>query len=102
MPLTSHRKGRIFSIGSLTATGLWVTASAGFSLFVTHFGRYNDMSDTPEMLRWLGRCSVPVERYRSLSEAERKGHFPVGTLVDRNEPDFGARYAQVRERAQHA
>jgi 2-oxoglutarate/2-oxoacid ferredoxin oxidoreductase subunit beta len=68
----------------------------------THFGRYNEMKETHEMLQWLGRCAVPVERYRSLPQAERKGHFPVGTLVDRNEPDFNTRYAMVRERAQQA
>ncbi len=68
----------------------------------THFGRNNEMKETPEMLRWLGRCALPVERFRSLPESERKGHFPVGTLTDRNEPDFNTRYAMVRERARQA
>lgn len=80
-------------------------ARKGFSLVEvvspcpTHFGRYNEMSDTPDMLRWLGECAVPVERFRALPQPEREGRFAVGTLVDRNEPDFNARYAKVRERA---
>jgi 2-oxoglutarate ferredoxin oxidoreductase subunit beta len=66
----------------------------------THFGRYNEMPETPEMLQWLRRCAMPVERYRSLPVGERKGHFAVGTLVDKNEPDFNTRYAMVCARAQ--
>ena len=52
------------------------------------------------MLQWLGGRAMPVERYRSLPQAERKNHFPVGTLVDRNEPDFNTRYDTIRARAQ--
>jgi 2-oxoglutarate/2-oxoacid ferredoxin oxidoreductase subunit beta len=66
----------------------------------THFGRNNEMKETPEMLQWLGERALPVDLYRKLSEHERKNHFPTGTLVDKNEPDFGARYDQVRARAQ--
>jgi 2-oxoglutarate ferredoxin oxidoreductase subunit beta len=66
----------------------------------THFGRYNEMKETSEMLHWLGERALPLERYRSLSESERKNHFPVGALVDRNEPDFNTRYDMVRARAQ--
>ncbi len=68
----------------------------------TQFGRYNQMPETPEMLRWLNECAMPVERYRSLPEAKRKGRFPVGTLVDRNELDFNTRYDMVRARAREA
>ncbi|MDP1907815.1 MAG: thiamine pyrophosphate-dependent enzyme [Hyphomicrobium sp.] len=65
----------------------------------THFGRNNDMKETSAMLQWLGARALPVERYRSLAQSERKDHFPVGTLVDRNEPDFNARYEAIRARA---
>jgi 2-oxoglutarate ferredoxin oxidoreductase subunit beta len=83
-------------------------ACKGFSLVEvvspcpTQFGRYNEMRETPEMLQWLRECAMPVERYRSLPEPQRKGRFPVGTLVQKDEPDFSARYAKVRERAQQA
>jgi hypothetical protein len=58
------------------------------------------MKETPAMLHWLGERAVPVERFRSLPEAQQHGHFPVGVLVDRDEPDFGTRYETVRQRAQ--
>jgi 2-oxoglutarate ferredoxin oxidoreductase subunit beta len=64
-----------------------------------HFGRYNDMKETPDMLRWLRGRAVPVETYRTLSEAERQTCFPIGPLVDRNEPDFNERYESLRRRA---
>jgi hypothetical protein len=54
------------------------------------------------MLHWLGERALPVERYRALSPEQQRRHFPVGTLVDRGEPDFGARYEVVRERARQA
>jgi 2-oxoglutarate/2-oxoacid ferredoxin oxidoreductase subunit beta len=65
----------------------------------THYGRNNEMKETPEMLRWLGERALPVERYRKLPGPERKNHFPVGTLVDRDEPDFNTRYDVIRARA---
>lgn len=65
----------------------------------THFGRYNEMKEIPEMQRWIGRCALPVERYNSLAPEQRKGRFPVGVLVDRNEPDFNTRYDAIRARA---
>ncbi len=66
----------------------------------THFGRYNEMKETPAMLRWLGERALPVERYRELAAEQRHEHFPVGTLVDRDEPGFNERYETVRARAQ--
>ncbi len=37
-----------------------------------------------------------------LTEAERKSHFPIGTLVDKHEPDFNTRYNTIRARARQA
>ena len=68
----------------------------------THFGRNNDMKETPAMLQWLAERATPVERYRQLTEAERRSHFPIGTLVDRHEPDFNTRYDTIRARARQA
>ena len=65
----------------------------------THFGRNNEMKETAAMLQWLGGRALPLDRYRSLAEAERKNYFPIGTLVDRDEPDFNTRYDTIRERA---
>lgn len=66
----------------------------------THFGRYNEMKETPDMLHWLGGRALPVERYRELAQAERGNHFPTGVLADRDEPDFNTRYDTIRSRAQ--
>lgn len=68
----------------------------------THFGKNNRMKEGVAMLRWLGEQGVAVEKYQRMSEAERAGRFPVGKLVDRNEPDFNTRYEQVRARARGA
>ena len=65
-----------------------------------HFGRRNEMKETTAMLLSLRDRAVPVERYRGLPEAERSNCFPVGTLVDRDQPGFNERYAVVRERAE--
>ena len=64
-----------------------------------HFGRYNDMKETPDMLRWLRGRAVPVETYRTLSQVERHTCFPIGSLVDRDGPDFNDRYESSRARA---
>ena len=65
----------------------------------THFGRRNEMPETVQSLHWLKEHAVPVERYRGLSPAEREGRFPIGTLVERDEPDFNTSYDRVRARA---
>ncbi|HWI82987.1 thiamine pyrophosphate-dependent enzyme [Ramlibacter sp.] len=65
----------------------------------TQYGRRNDMQETAAMLLDLRDRAVPVERYRALAPAERGRCFPVGTLVDRREPGFVERYAQVQARA---
>jgi hypothetical protein len=42
---------------------------------------------------------MPVEQYRSLTQAQRGNCFPVGAMVDRSEPGFNERYASVRAQA---
>jgi len=79
----------------------------GFSLIEVvspcppHYGRHNEMRDTSDMLHWIRDQALPVERYRELTPVERRKHFPVGTLVDLQEPDFNTCYELVRERAGH-
>jgi hypothetical protein len=60
------------------------------------------MKETADMLHWLRELAMPVDRYRSLPEAERKAHFPIGTLVNRDELDFNGRYEIIRARARKA
>ena len=65
----------------------------------THFGKNNQMKETRDMLNWLREKGLPREEYDRLKASERKGHFVVGKLVDRNEPDFNTRYEEVRAKA---
>jgi len=67
-----------------------------FSPCPTHFGKNNEMRQTGDMLKWLRDGAVPVERYRRLKKAEKSGHFPIGCLVDRDAPDYGTRYEEMR------
>ncbi len=66
----------------------------------TNFGRLNNMKSTPDMLHWLRDKGLPVEEYKRRKSPEKEGFFAVGTLVDRDEPDFNERYDRVRAIAQ--
>jgi len=66
----------------------------------TNFGRLNNMKSTPDMLHWLRDKGLPVEEYKRRKSPEKEGFFAVGTLVDRNEPDFNERYDRIRAIAQ--
>ena len=65
----------------------------------TQFGRRNDMKETQAMLHSLRDRSMPVAEFRALPPSQRGDRFPVGTLVDRDEPGFVERYALVQQRA---
>ena len=67
-----------------------------FSPCPTHFGKNNEMKETREMLHWLKEKGLPVEEFNRLSRSAREGYFPVGKLVDRDEPDFNTRYEEIR------
>ncbi len=73
-----------------------------FSPCPTNYGRSNDMKTPAEMLRWLRDKGLPVEEYKRRKSPEKEGVFAVGTLVDRNEPDFNERYDRMRARARKA
>ena len=66
----------------------------------TNFGRLNNMKSIPDMLHWLRDKGLPVEEYKRRKSPEKEGFFAVGTLVDRNEPDFNERYDRIRAIAQ--
>ncbi|WP_421993722.1 YihY/virulence factor BrkB family protein [Roseococcus sp.] len=48
---------RVFSVGAVTATGLWLVASAAFSLYVSHFATYDatygPLGAAIALLTWL-------------------------------------------------
>ena len=80
-------------------------ANRGFSLVEvmapcpTQFGRRNDRPEGVQSLHWLQEHAVPVERFRDLPPAGREGCFPIGTLLERDAPDFSTNYDRVRARA---
>lgn len=65
----------------------------------THYGKYNRMGTPVEMLKRIKEAALPKEEYARLGPEQREGRFPIGKLVDRDEPDFNARYDEVRVRA---
>lgn len=81
-------------------------AKKGFSLVEvwspcpTHFGKYNELKTPLDALRWMKERSLPVETYNGLTPERRKGFFPIGKFVDRDEPDFNSRYDEIRAAAQ--
>jgi len=68
----------------------------------THFGRSNRMQAATDLLRWLKEKALPLEAFNRRENAQSEGYFPIGRLVDRNEPDFNARYDEIRRRAMAA
>ena len=71
-----------------------------FSTCPAHYGKNNMMKTPVEMLAWIKDMAVPRERYDLLTPAERKAHFPIGKLVDRDDPDFHTSYEEMCRRAQ--
>jgi 2-oxoglutarate/2-oxoacid ferredoxin oxidoreductase subunit beta len=68
----------------------------------THFGRYNEMKGTPDMLHWLRDRAIDIDEYRRLPEEKRSGRLAIGRLVSRDFPDFNTQYDLVKARAQKA
>jgi 2-oxoglutarate ferredoxin oxidoreductase subunit beta len=64
-----------------------------------HFGRHNNRPRPKDMMDLWRDVALPVARFREMDPPQRAGRYPIGVLVDRERPDFCARYAEVRERA---
>jgi len=63
-PAEKPNNKKTFSIGAIAATILWVAASSLFSLFVTHFGRYNQtygsLSAVVVLLLWFWLSALMI------------------------------------------
>jgi len=68
----------------------------------THFGRLNKQGNQVEMMKWQRDHAVPVERAKTLSEAEMADKFETGVLVDREAPTYHEEYIKVRQKAKEA
>ncbi len=65
----------------------------------THYGKYNRMGTPVDMLKAIKDRALPKEEYDLLTADAQAGFFPIGKLVDRDDPDFNARYDEVRSKA---
>ncbi len=65
----------------------------------THYGRYNELKDPGKILRWLKEKALSPEMYAKATDPEGNGSFMIGKMVDRNAPDFSARYEEIRAKA---
>lgn len=63
----------------------------------THFGKNNSMKETRDMLEFFKTQALPVDAFNRLSPAEQAGHFPIGRMVRRDDPDFTSQYEKNRE-----
>jgi 2-oxoglutarate ferredoxin oxidoreductase subunit beta len=83
-------------------------AKKGFSLVevlspcTTLYGPYNGMKEPVDMLRWLKDKGVPLSKYQEMDSVEAQGHLPLGRLVNKDAPDFTARYLDIQRRASEA
>ncbi|MFH1060154.1 MAG: thiamine pyrophosphate-dependent enzyme [Pseudomonadota bacterium] len=80
-------------------------AKPGFSLVEvmspchTNYGRQNRLGSQIEMMKDYKRRGVRVERWRELPPDKQAASLPLGVLVDRELPVFGASYQRVCEDA---
>jgi len=65
----------------------------------THYGKNNAMKTPVEMLTWITGRALPRAEYDRLDPSAKGDYFPIGKLVDRDVPDFNARYDEIRARA---
>lgn len=77
-------------------------AKPGFSMVEVispcpaHFGKNNGMDDPVSMMKWLKENAATKKQYDSLSEDKRGERFPIGLLIERSAPHYGAQYEAIR------
>ena len=64
----------------------------------THFGRRNKLGDAVEMMKTIKENAVNVNSPQAQKGVLKKGSFLIGKLSERNDPDFNARYEQIRQK----
>ncbi|HDL90299.1 MAG TPA: 2-oxoacid:ferredoxin oxidoreductase subunit beta [Thermodesulforhabdus norvegica] len=65
----------------------------------TQYGRKNKKGGPVEMLKWMKKSAVRVERPKEMSAEEMEGKFTIGVLVDRELPIFTKEYEKIRQEA---
>lgn len=66
----------------------------------TQYGRKNRMGSPIDMLLWMKKVAVSVEKAEGMSPEERAGKITIGVLVDRDLPIFTQEYQRIREEAE--
>jgi 2-oxoglutarate ferredoxin oxidoreductase subunit beta len=54
----------------------------------TQYGRRNRLGDGVQMMKWLRKNSVGINRAKEMNEAELNGKYIVGEFVDRDGPEW--------------
>jgi 2-oxoglutarate ferredoxin oxidoreductase subunit beta len=66
----------------------------------TNYGRRNRAkmgTSGPEMMRWQKEHAVPVKKAQSMTEEELKDKIIIGTLVEKEMPEYVEQYKSLRE-----
>ena len=71
-----------------------------FSNCHINLGRKNKMGEAMDNLAWIDNRTVGKKKYDNMSEEERKGLFPTGVLVEKEQPEYCELYDRVIEAAQ--
>ncbi len=71
-----------------------------FSNCHINLGRKNKMGEAMDNLSWIDEITVGKKKYDNMSEEERKGLFPTGVLVEKEQAEYCELYDKVIEAAQ--
>ena len=71
-----------------------------FSNCHINLGRKNKMGEAMDNLNWIDEITVGKKKYDNMSEEERKGLFPTGVLVEKEQAEYCELYDKVIEAAQ--
>ncbi|OKY75488.1 MAG: 2-oxoacid:ferredoxin oxidoreductase subunit beta [Desulfobulbaceae bacterium DB1] len=99
-------RGSVYHVAMLDKLLAKGIAKRGFSVIEvmsnchTQFGRKNQMADPVTMMRWFKEHGVAKERADTLSPVEMAGKFTIGTLIDRDLPNYTDEYRKIRDLAE--
>ncbi len=71
-----------------------------FSNCHINLGRKNKMGDAMNNLAWIDERTVGKKKFDNMTEEEKKGKFPTGILVEKEQPEYCELYDRVIAAAQ--
>jgi 2-oxoglutarate ferredoxin oxidoreductase subunit beta len=63
------------------------------------YGRRNKLGSAVDMLQWFKDSAVSVTSFDKIPPEEMSEKFPIGILVDKDEPEYLEKYRQIINRA---